>query len=520
MFKESKINERLKKLEKHLKQENPILSEVVQKFRDLDRISRKIGFLQREESHATRTPWWPLISILGIYSAGKSTFINNFLQYDLQDVGIQAVDDKFSVICFTRDEKERVLPGLALDADPRFPLYKISQAIEEVAVGKGEHIDAYLQLKTCPSQKLRGKILIDSPGFDADAQRTSTLRITDHIIDLSDLVLVFFDARHPETGSMRDTLEHLVKTTVNRRDSNKFLYVLNQIDVTANEDSLEEVFAAWQRALAQYGLTAGSSFAIYNKESAITFERDEVRARYEGKCDADSNAIARRIEQVGVERAYRIIGMLEQTAQMLKQDVVTRLQRFIERWRRKVLWLEGTILAALVAAFLTLTIWGGYWEGLSLNLPFWDVVAGKSYVKYGILAVLIGAAGYAHFSIRRWAARKAQKKILAEIKDPDLVANYKQALHKSSRWWRSLFLPNPAGWGRRTADKLEQVVDDSNAYIQKLNDEYTNPSGEEISELSIEEQAVENSKRRDLGRIESENTLHVDTGPVRKIDSN
>ncbi len=520
MFKESKINERLKKLEKHLKQENPILSEVVQKFRDLDRISRKIGFLQREESHATRTPWWPLISILGIYSAGKSTFINNFLQYDLQDVGIQAVDDKFSVICFTRDEKERVLPGLALDADPRFPLYKISQAIEEVAVGKGEHIDAYLQLKTCPSQKLRGKILIDSPGFDADAQRTSTLRITDHIIDLSDLVLVFFDARHPETGSMRDTLEHLVKTTVNRRDSNKFLYVLNQIDVTANEDSLEEVFAAWQRALAQYGLTAGSSFAIYNKESAITFERDEVRARYEGKCDADSNAIARRIEQVGVERAYRIIGMLEQTAQMLKLDVVTRLQRFIERWRRKVLWLEGAILAALVAAFLTLTIWGGYWEGLSLNLPFWDVVAGKSYVTYGILAVLIGAAGYAHFSIRRWAARKAQKKILAEIKDPDLVANYKQALHKSSRWRRSLFLPNPAGWGRRTADKLEQVVDDSNAYIQKLNDEYTNPSGEEISELSIEEQAVENSKRRDLGRIESENTLHVDTGPVRKIDSN
>ena len=520
MFKESKINERLKKLEKHLKQENPILSEVVQKFRDLDRISRKLGFLQREESHATRTPWWPLISVLGIYSAGKSTFINNFLQYDLQDVGIQAVDDKFSVICFTRDEKERVLPGLALDADPRFPLYKISQAIEEVAIGEGEHIDAYLQLKTCPSQKLRGKILIDSPGFDADAQRTSTLRITDHIIDLSDLVLVFFDARHPETGSMRDTLEHLVKTTVNRRDSNKFLYVLNQVDVTANEDSLEEVFAAWQRALAQYGLTAGSSYAIYNKASAIVFDSDEVRARYEGKCDADSSAIARRIEQVGVERAYRIIGMLEQTAQMLKQDVVSRLQRFIERWRRKVLWIEGTILAGLAAVFLAVTIWGGYWQGLSLKLPFWEGLTGNSYVKYGALAVLIFAAVYAHYSIRRWAARRVQKKLLAEIKDPDLIANYKQALHKSSRWWRSLFLPNPAGWGRRTAARLDQVVEDSNAYIQKLNDEYTNPSGEEKSELSIEEQAAENSRRRDLGRIESENTLRIDTDTVKKIDTN
>jgi len=512
MFKESKINQRLKNLEQHLKQENPILSEVVQNFRELDRISRKLGFLQREESHATRTPWWPLISILGIYSAGKSTFINNFLQYNLQDVGIQAVDDKFSVLCYTRDDKERVLPGLALDADPRFPLYKISQAIEEVAAGQGEHIDAYLQLKTCPSPILRGKILIDSPGFDADAQRTSTLRITDHIIDLSDLVLVFFDARHPETGSMRDTLEHLVKTTVNRRDSNKFLYILNQIDVTANEDSLEEVFAAWQRALAQYGLTAGSSFAIYNKESAIAFENEDIRARFEGKRDADAKAIHRRIEQVGVERAYRIVGMLEQIAQMLKQDVVSLLQRFIARWRRKVLWLEATIVACLVGAFLALTIWGGYWEGLSLNLPFWDLVARNNYTKYGALAILIAGAGYVHFSIRRWAAAKVKKKLLAEIKDPDLISSYQRALNKSSRWWRSLFFPNPAGWGRRTADRLVKVVEDSNAYIQKLNDEFTNPSGEEKTELSMEQQAAEDSKRRDLGRIESENTLGTATG--------
>ena len=111
MFDDSKISKRLEKLEKHLQQENPILSEVVQNFRELDGVSRRIGFFHREESHATRTPWWPLISILGVYSAGKSSFINQFLQYDLQAVGIQAVDDKFSVICYTRDKKERLLPG-------------------------------------------------------------------------------------------------------------------------------------------------------------------------------------------------------------------------------------------------------------------------------------------------------------------------------------------------------------------------------------------------------------------------
>jgi hypothetical protein len=491
MAKEGKISQRLRKLEKHLKQENPILADVVKSFRELDRISRRLGFFHKEESHAIQTPWWPLISVLGIYSSGKSTFINDFLQYKLQAVGIQAVDDKFTVICFTRDNKDRVLPGLALDADPRFPLYKISSAIDAVAEGAGDHIDAFLQLKTCPSEKLRGKILIDSPGFDADAQRTSTLRITDHIIDLSDLVLVFFDARHPETGSMRDTLEHLVKATVTRPDSNKFLYILNQIDVTANEDNLAEVYAAWQRALAQYGLTAGCSYAIYNQDAAIPFNSEDTHTRYEAKRKADSKAIYNRIEQVGVERAYRIVGRLEQTARMLKQDVVPLLQRFIENWRRKTLWLEAVILAVLMAAFLTVTIRQGYWDGLSLELPFWDRLTPNAYLAFGILVGLLVIAGYAHFGLRNWTAQKVIKKLLTEVNNSDLKINYTQAFRKSSRWSRSLIFRKPSGWGRRTLMRLEKVLEDSNAYIQKLNNTYTNPSGETPSEKPAEGQPLQ-----------------------------
>jgi predicted GTPase len=507
MFNESKISQRLKNLENHLQQENPILSEVVQNFRELDRISRRIGFLHREESHATRTPWWPLISFLGVYSAGKSSFINTFLQYQLQSVGIQAVDDKFSVICYTRDEKERILPGLALDADPRFPLYKISRAIEEVAKGRGEHIDAYLQLKTCPSEILRGKILIDSPGFDADDQRTSTLRITDHIMDLSDLVLVFFDARHPETGSMRDTLQHLVKATVNRRDSNKFLYVLNQIDVTANEDNLEEVFAAWQRALAQYGLTATTYYAIFNEDAAVPIENEEVRARFQKKRAADISAIYKRIEQVGVERAYRIVGMLEQTAQMLKQDVVSRLERFNEHFRRKVLWLEGAILFAVLIAFLGLTILGGYWNGLSLSLPFMDLLILNDYSFFGTTIVLLAIVGYVHSRIRRWAAEKVTATLLAEVKDPNLHPNYRRAFRKNSRWWRILLWPNPAGWGKRTAIELEKVLDGSNAFIQKLNDKYANPSGRTQAAWGFEQRASKEAREATFSNSKSLNLM-------------
>jgi hypothetical protein len=341
------------------------------------------------------------------------------------------------------------------------------------------------------------------------------LRITDHIIELSDLVLVFFDARHPETGSMRDTLKHLVKATVNRRDSNKFLYILNQVDVTANEDNLEEVYAAWQRALAQYGLTAGSSYAIYNKNAAIPFETEDIRARYESKREADSSAIYNRIEQVGVERAYRIVGMLEQTSHMMKQDVVPSLLRFKDLWRRKILWLEGVIVGALVVAFMILTIWGGYWDGLSLKLPFWGLVTQNIYIKYGAIGIGLIAVGYVHFSIRRWSANKITHKLLLEVKNQELHPNYQRAFRKSSRWWRSFLLPNPAGWGKNTAARLEKVLDDSNAYIQKLNDEYTNPSGQDkmAAEYGRQASASGGSPQSGLTRDESATDRVHNTGP-------
>jgi hypothetical protein len=477
MAKNSQINQRLAHLKERLKQENPILSQVVDSFQELDYISRRLGFFHSEESHATRTSWWPLISILGIYSSGKSTFINHYLQYPLQVTGNQAVDDKFSVISYTDDDQVRVLPGLALDADPRFPFYKISQAIEEVAEGEGQRIDSYLQLKTCPNARLRGKIIIDSPGFDADAQRTSTLRITDHIIDLSDLVLVFFDARHPESGSMRDTLEHLVNRTKNRRDSNKFLYILNQIDNTALEDNTEEVFASWQRALAQYGLTAGSCYAIYVPDVAVPIEDEGVRIRFENKRDANIQQIFNRIERVGEERAYRIVGMLEANAQMLENEIIPRIGQFIVRWHKKIIWLDGIILGALLVAFLVATIWGGYWQGLTLKLPFLENLPGGNYSKLALLALLVLLFGYVHFSIRRLTAGYVSRKLLAELKNSEWQANYARAFQKNSRWYRSLLKRKPTGWGRRTKRRLAKVIENTNTYIQKLNDMYTNPSG-------------------------------------------
>jgi GTPase SAR1 family protein len=477
------IESRLQHLERHLERENPVLLKTVQSFRQLDAIAYKMGLLSPQESFATHIPWWPLIAILGTFSAGKSTFINHYLGQKLQRSGNQAVDDKFTVICFNSEKTSHALPGIALDSDPRFPFYRIGAEIEKVAKGEGDRIDAYLQLKACPSQQLRGKILIDSPGFDADAQRTSTLRITDHIVDLADLVLVFFDARHPEPGAMHDTLQHLVTDTINRNDSGKFLYILNQIDTAAREDNPEDVIAAWQRALGEKGLTAGRFYTIYNPDAATPIEDDALRQRFESKRDDDMGEIHGRMQQVEIERAYRIVGALEKTGRDIEDRVVPVLNNALDTWRKRTLIGDGIAFGLLFIILLAISINGGYWS----TTPEWlnDTLANPTLLYLSgflILAVVIGI----HFGVRNLTARSVIPLIAKKSATLGFHGNLVNAFKKCTSPWRSIFRRKPVGWGKRSRRKLHDVIHRTDVYVQDLNDRFTNPSGEH--EESREEQ--------------------------------
>ena len=456
--------ERYKRIKEHLAEENPILVEVMEKFEELDKIGYQSGLLDTNETYISDISWWPLISVLGTFSTGKSSFINLYLKNRVQISGNQAIDDKFTVICYGTNKSVTTLPGLALDADPRFPFYNISEEIKKVDSGEGNRVNQYLQLKTLNSEHVKGKIIIDSPGFDADSQRDAILKMTDYIINMSDLVLIFFDARHPEPGAMRDTLNHLVGTAMRHRDANKILYILNQIDTTAKEDNLEDVIGAWQRALSQQGLVSGNFFSIYNEEAAEQITDPAVAERLKRKKDEDIERIYERMDTVSVERAYRIIKTLEDAAGGLKKRI-PKVQAAFQSLAKKVIFADLILLAVVAAAIGALLF-----EFEALRMLLANLAASPA-AAAAVIVVAVVAAMVTHYKIRGWFAGRMVKKWMD--RDEDIT----HSMMIYTKGWKSLMRVALPSWSRSKIEALDALVAQSKRSIQKLNDQFVSPSG-------------------------------------------
>jgi hypothetical protein len=275
---------------------------------------------------------------------------------------------------------------------------------------------------------------------------------------------------------MQDTLNHLIDRTIHRADTGKFLYILNQIDTTARENNPEDVIAAWQRALGERGLTAGRFFAIYNPDAAVPIDDEALRRRYELKRDQDLSEIHSRMEEVEIERAYRIVGALEKTARDIEERSIPLVTRALSQWRRRVLWSDAIVMGCLLLLALSLSIKANYWTGFSFTPP-WMQPGSSPLIPWvlmaGVLIVLFGI----HFSVRTLAAKTLIPSLRKAAKKADLKSDPVGAFLRSTKPWRSIFFRTPAGWCRKTRNQLSQVIQDTDTYIQTLNDQFTNPSG-------------------------------------------
>ncbi len=189
--------------------------------------------------------WRPLVLVLGNYSSGKSTLINDFLGIKIQATGQAPTDDSFTVITYGEPDANaspqtvqvvESRDGKFLLNDPEYPFETLKRY--------GQRFAAHFRLKKVNSPFLENLAIIDTPGMlDSITERDRGYNYQEVIGDLAqmaDLVLVLFDPH--KAGTVRETHTSLRDTLPAKTFEDRVLFVLNRIDECASLIDLLQVY--------------------------------------------------------------------------------------------------------------------------------------------------------------------------------------------------------------------------------------------------------------------------------------
>jgi len=131
----------------------------------------------------------------------------------------------------------------------------------------------------------------------------------------------------------------------------------------------------------------------------------------------------------------------------------------------------------LLVLFMLWSINTGQWHGLSYD-PAW--LQGLSTIKGAVpvlVVALVLAIGFVHFRIRRWAANGVLPWLRQRVQAEGIRGKVVEAFIANTRPLRSVLFASPIGWHSASQERINRVKLDCDTYIQKLNDQFTNPSG-------------------------------------------
>jgi len=177
--------------------------------------------------------WKPLVLVIGNYSSGKSTLINELLEREVQRVGQSPTDDSFTIISRPeRDGEEKEVPGGSVVADERLPF----EALKKF----GEKLFAHVRLKYIDAPILDTLAIIDTPGMlDSVTEKDrgyDYLHVVGELARLSDMIILMFDPH--KAGTIKETFRAIRSILPGSTGEDRIFYVLNRIDECQNVPDL------------------------------------------------------------------------------------------------------------------------------------------------------------------------------------------------------------------------------------------------------------------------------------------
>lgn len=439
------VSKHLINLENYFAASNPLLQKASKTFHELDQLEYDLGLIDNEETTARKNSWWPIVSLIGGFSTAKSEFINRYLNTTLHSSG-----HKFTVHQYTPQPTNATIPGTALDADYRLPFYQISHKIEQIAKEEGSKINAYMELKTVHSERLKGKLFINTPVLNSTQLNSSSDNsvqemLTQHVLNMSDLILVFSD--------LFDAAPELTKTTVDeivaQQDSNKFIYIIDHSEISLDENKTQEIIASWKRRLAELGIQTGQFIVLSDSSQSSSSSLTEIDQR---------------LVNIENDRSYRVLHTLEKSIHAINDVYIPEVENSLLIWKDRVNMSTFIILGFIVSLLLFAEIT----MGVVVQFLF-DPFIGPAFILI-LIAFLVPihlmiAKGHAKFIITR--LQKRQKEL-------NLTENLSGLFEKSLTFWRIILPINePVGKNNKTRKKINTLLEQTKELVQALNDQFS-----------------------------------------------
>jgi len=174
----------------------------------------------------TPLKWKPVVLVIGNYSSGKSTFINEILGSRIQRTGQAPTDDSFTILTAPEsDESEGEIPGSTVVNDERLPFSPLRRF--------GESLLSHMRLKRVEDTPvLQDFAIIDTPGMlDSVTEKDrgyDYLGVVGELAKLADLIILMFDPH--KAGTIKETYQAIRSTLPGSTGEDRVIYVLNRID--------------------------------------------------------------------------------------------------------------------------------------------------------------------------------------------------------------------------------------------------------------------------------------------------
>jgi hypothetical protein len=448
------VSKHLINLEKQFATTDPVLQKTIKVFQELDQFEFELGLIDNDETTARKASWWPLISTLGGYSPAKSEFINSYL-----GVNLHTARHKYTVLQYTPQATTATLPGTALDADHRLPFYQISRDIEQVVAGEGSRLNTYLELLTVNSAILKSKLVIDTPVLNPATENPVSALLRKHVIDISDLVLVFTDLFEADAELISDAIADIVE----QQDSNKFIFVIDHSEISLDAHKSQEIAAAWQRRLAEYSIYTGQ-FIVLSQGSS-------------------TQAIDQRINNLNNDRSYRILAKLENSIRNIEDVIFEEVETAITLWKERCNASTLIILGFIIMLVLFAEVAGGV-----LDMLF-DPIIGPIIVLT-VIAILTPI----HIMTSQFHGKLIINQLHKRQKQLNIAEDLAGLFEKSLRFWRILLpINSPVGKNKKNRKRLTAMIEQTKDLVQALNDQFShnqlkdyhaqfekNPNGDEF----------------------------------------